>query len=119
MSPTVPEKVAPTRKQTTRQMPLVVKLISTWPLGPTTLVAVKKMRTASGTTMTAIVLNWRARNASAPSWMALAISCILALPLSAASTPRAKMSPVMMPITPTASTAYSHVLSLPDSTNCW
>ena len=48
--------------------------------GCVTLVAVKKIRTASGTMMMPMVLNWRARNASAPSWIALAMSCILAVP---------------------------------------
>ena len=50
------------------------------PVRPVTLVAVKKMRTASGTMMMRIVRNWRFKNASAPSWMARAISCILSVP---------------------------------------
>ena len=44
---------------------------ATFPLtGSTTLVAVKKTRTKSGTTIIAIVRNWRRRKATAPSWMA-------------------------------------------------
>ena len=72
------------------------------PSGFTTLVAVKKMRMASGTTMMPIVRNWRFRNASAPSWTARAISRILGVPVSAASTLRASRRPAAMPTTPAA-----------------
>ena len=62
--------------------------------------AVKKIRMASGTTMMAIVRNWRFKNASAPSWMAWAISLILDVPWSAASTLRASSRPAAMPTMP-------------------
>ena len=47
-------------------------------------VDVRNTMTASGTRMTAIVLNWRFRYAEAPSWIALAISCIFGVPSSCA-----------------------------------
>ncbi len=45
---------------------------------------------ASGTTMTAMVLNCRRRYAIAPSWMAVAISIIFGVPWSAAFTARTR-----------------------------
>ena len=45
-----------------------------------TLVAVKKISTARGMMMIPMVLNCRARKASAPSWMALAMSFMVAVP---------------------------------------
>ncbi len=80
MNPVRPEKAAPKRKQMTRYMPAWLKLRATDPSGRVTLVAVKKMRTARGTMMSRIVRNWRFKNASAPSWMARAISRILSVP---------------------------------------
>ena len=46
--------------------------------------------------------NWRARNASAPSWTAWAISFIFSVPWSAARTLRASSSPEAMPTIPAA-----------------
>ena len=54
----------------------------------TTSVEVTNTTTASGIRITAIVLNWRFRYAIAPSWIARAISIIVGVPSSAASTPR-------------------------------
>ena len=71
---------------------MVTATYCTW----VTLVAVKKMRTARGTTMIKMVRNCRARNASAPSWTALAMSFIVAVPSSAARTLRMRSSPVPM-----------------------
>ena len=77
------------------------------------------MRTASGITIRAIVRNWRARNASAPSWMALAISRILGVPWSAARTPRAKNTPAMMPTAPATRAKINQAQSLPVRTKAW
>ena len=51
-------------------------------------VDVKNTTSASGTRITAIVLNCRFRYAQAPSWMATAISFIFGVPSGAASTDR-------------------------------
>ncbi len=58
------------------------------------------MRMASGTTMMAIVRNWRDKNASAPSCTAWAISFIFDVPWSKASTLRASSRPAAMPTMP-------------------
>ena len=100
-------------------MPAWAKLRATVPSGRFTVVAVKKMRTASGTTMMRMVRNWRFKNASAPSWMARAISRILSVPVSAASTPRARMSPVAMPTTPATMATTSQVQSAPAMWKAW
>ena len=84
-----------------------------------TLVAVKKMSTASGTMMIPMVLNWRARKASAPSWMALAMSFIEAVPWSAARTPRTSRSATTMEATAHTSAKYSQVFSLLWSEKIW
>ena len=81
--------------------------------------AVKKISTASGTTMMMIVRNWRFRNASAPSWIALAISRIFAEPVSAASTPRMSTRPATMPITPAANASTSQTQSALWSWKAW
>jgi len=119
MNPVRPENAAPMRKQTTRQIPFCENVIATDPSARTTLVAVKKMSTARGTTMSAIVRNCRRRNASAPSWIALAISRIRSDPESAASTPRATITPATMPITPQAITAQRISRSCEVSTKFW
>ena len=119
MNPVSPENAAPMRKHTTRQMPFWVKDIATELSGRTTLVAVKKMRTARGTTISAIVRNWRFKKASAPSWIALAISRIFGEPGSAASTPRTRNSPAAMPITPQAITPQRIRRSFEDSVKFW
>ncbi len=75
---------------------------ATPPSGFTTLVAVKKMRMASGMMIMTMARNWRARNASAPSWIALAISFIFNVPWSAARTLRASSRPEAMPTIPAA-----------------
>ena len=67
----------------------------------------------------AIVRNWRFRKASAPSWMALAISRILAEPGSAASTPRTRNNPARMPITPQAITAQRSARSPEVKVKLW
>ncbi len=72
------------------------------PSGFTTLVAVKKMRMASGMMIMTMARNWRARNASAPSWTAWAISFIFSVPWSAARTLRASSRPAAMPTIPAA-----------------
>ena len=82
-------------------------LVAVW----VTLVAVKKIRMASGMMMMPIVLNWRERNASAPSWIALAMSCILAVPWSAARTPRTRNSATTMAASEQASAKYSQSFS--------
>ena len=64
MNPVSPEKAAPKRKQTTRRRPASAKEKAIVPFGLVTLVAVKKMSTARGTTMITITRNWRFRNAS-------------------------------------------------------
>ena len=84
-----------------------------------TLVAVKKMRTAKGTMMIPMVLNCRARKASAPSWMALAMSFIEAVPWSAARTPRTSSSATTMAATAQTSAKYSHIFSLLFSKKIW
>ena len=84
-----------------------------------TLVAVKKMRTASGTMMIPMVLNWRARKASAPSWMALAMSFIEAVPWSAARTPRTRNSATTMEATAHSSAKYSQSFSELWSEKIW
>ena len=63
--------------------------------------------------------NCRRRKATAPSWMAAAISRILAVPWSARSTPRMSPRPTARPNTATTSTTTSHVFSAPDSTKFW
>ncbi len=89
------------------------------PSGLTTLVAVKKMRMASGMMMITMARNWRARNASAPSWIARAISFILAVPWSKASTFRASSRPAAMPTMPATRQMYSQVLSVPPRWKAW
>ena len=81
-------------------MPSWAKVRATPPSGFTTSVAVKKMRMASGMMIITMARNWRARKASAPSWTAWAISFILIVPWSAASTLRASSSPATMPMMP-------------------
>src|SRR5439155_22143339 len=66
---------------------------ATDPSGLTTLTEVRKTTTARGIRMTTIVLNWRLRYASAPSWIDLAISIIFGVPWSAARTPLARKKP--------------------------
>ena len=90
IKPVMPEKAAPHKKATARAKPDCTKLSATTPSGRTTFVAVKNTSTKSGTTMMAMVLNWRRRKASAPSWIAAAISRMVSVPVSAASTPRIK-----------------------------
>ncbi len=84
-----------------------------------TLVAVKKMSTASGMMMIPMVLNCRARNASAPSWMALAMSFIEAVPWSAARTPRTSSRATTMEATAQTSAKYSQVFSVLCSEKIW
>ncbi len=112
MNPVRPENVAPKRKHTTRSSPASTKLNATVPSGRVTLVAVKKISTARGTTMMTITLNWRFKNASAPSWIAWAISFILGVPWSAFSTPRMSARPERIPIRPATSATTSHTLSV-------
>ena len=81
-------------------MPSCWKVRATPPSGFTTLVAVKKIRMASGMMIIAMARNWRARNAWAPSWTAWAISFILAVPWSKARTLRASSRPATMPTMP-------------------
>ncbi len=80
MNPVRPEKAAPKRKQMTRYMPSCWNVSAIPPPGLTTLVAVKKIRMASGTMIMAMARNWRPRNASAPSCTARAISFIFGVP---------------------------------------
>ena len=80
MMPVMPEKVAPTRKARARYRPDSPKLKATEPSGLTTLVAVRNTSTARGTTMMRITRNCRRRKATAPSWMAPAISRMVAVP---------------------------------------
>ena len=84
-----------------------------------TLVAVKKMSTASGMMMIPMVLNCRARKASAPSWMALAMSFIEAVPWSAARTPRTRKRATTMEATAQTSAKYSQVFSVLCSVKIW
>ena len=87
--------------------------------GWVTLVAVKKMSTASGTMMIPMVLNCRARKASAPSWTALAMSTMEAVPESVASTPRTRRSATTMAAKAQTNARYSQVFSLPEKTKAW
>ena len=119
MNPVSPENVAPNRKQTTRSSPAWTKLKAMVPLGRVTLVAVKKMRMASGTTMMTITLNWRFKKAWAPSWMARAISRILGVPWSAPRTPRMRARPERIPTSPANSARTSHTLSVPPRWKFW
>ena len=75
MIPVSPENVAPTRKAIARKSPDCPKDNATWPFVLlTTFVAVKNTSTASGRTTMPMARNCRRRNATAPSWMAAAIS---------------------------------------------
>ena len=89
------------------------------PSGLVTLVAVKKMRTARGTMMMAMARNWRRRKASAPSWMAAAISRIFAVPVSAASTPRMRTGPRRCRRAAAARAMTNHTFSVPWRTKLW
>ena len=64
--------------------------------GLATSVAVANTMIASGMRITAIVLNWRLRYAMAPSWIASAISIMVGVPCSAASTPFMRKKPTTM-----------------------
>ena len=69
-----------------RHVPACPKLSASLPSGFLIAVEVRNTMIASGTRMTAIVLNWRRRYAEAPSWIALAISFIFGVPSSCAMT---------------------------------
>ena len=69
--------------------------------------------------MIPIVLNCRARNASAPSWMALAMSFIDAVPWSAASTPRTRNRATTMAAMEQMMAKYSQSFSLLVSEKLW
>ena len=97
MNPVSPDRVAPSKKHSTRNPPASPKERAIDPSGRTTLVAVKKMSTASGMTTTMIARNCLRRKAWAPSWMALAMSRIFWLPWSARRTPRMSSRPTVIP----------------------
>jgi hypothetical protein len=82
-------------------------------------VAVKKMRMASGMTMIPMVRNWRFKKASAPSWMAVAISRILGVPVSWATTFRASRRPAKMPTMPATMATTSQTLSVVPRWYAW
>ena len=86
------------------------------PLGRDTLVAVKKISTASGMTMIPMARNCRRRKATAPSWMAAAISRILGVPVSAARTPRMRTSPTPRPKTAVTRAMTNHTFSVFEKT---
>ncbi len=73
--PATPESTAPITKPTATGQPRKIS------------------SSATGTPTMAIVRYWRLRYAAAPSWIACAISCILAFPAGAASTRRLAMKP--------------------------
>ena len=89
------------------------------PSGRTTLVAVKKMRTARGTTMMAMARNWRRRKASAPSWMAAAISRILGVPCVGGQDPPIRIRPTTMPKSGGGQGETSQTFSVPVRTKLW
>ena len=74
---------------------------------------------ASGIRITAIVLNWRLRYAMAPSWMARAISIMVGVPWSAASTPFMRKKPTQIANTAVAAEKMSQNHSLPPSSKTW
>jgi hypothetical protein len=80
INPVRPDRKAPARKARVRAVPDCANDSATLPSGFSTWVEVKKTRIASGTMMTAMVLNCRRRKAVAPSWMALAISIMVGVP---------------------------------------
>ena len=69
----------------------------------------KKIRT----TKTAMVLNWRLRYAAAPSWTAVAISCIFAVPWLAASTVRTSRKATTRAAAATTATMITQVRLVP------
>src|SRR5215207_2296516 len=86
----MPELMAPSRKLTVTYVASrpgsatgSPRLVSRNWLYPT------QISTATTSERAVIVLYWRARNASAPSWIALEITCISFVPRSRASTQRA------------------------------
>ena len=116
MNPVSPESVAPARKHRTRKAPAAPNERAMLPLGLETFVAVKKISTARGTTMIPMARNCLRRKATAPSWMAAAISRIFGVPVSAASTPRIRKSPTPRPKMAVTRATTSHVFSVPEKT---
>ena len=100
MKPVRPEKAAPKRKQIDPVEAVLGEGQGDVPVGLHHLGGGEEDEDGQGTTMMAMVRNWRLRNASAPSWTARAISRILGVPVSAASTLRASRRPAAMPTTP-------------------
>ncbi len=65
------------------------------------------------TTNTPMVLNWRRRYAAAPSWIAVAISCIFGEPWLAASTSRTRTPATASASSAITSTTMTHVRLAP------
>ena len=74
---------------------------------------------ASGIRITAMVLNWRLRYAIAPSWIASAISTIVGVPVSAASTPRMRKKPTQIARSAVTAEKMSQNHSLEPSVKTW
>ncbi len=88
MKPAAPESTAPITKPSAASQPSGAGSIA--------------MTMARMTATIAIVVYWRFRNAIAPSWIAAAIDCIVALPAGCLSTQEARYTPyriAMMPAT--------------------
>ena len=83
-----------------------------------TLVEVRNTMAATGSRISRIVRNWRLRYASAPSWIAVAISIIFGVPWSTARTPRIRYRPVRMASRAVAAENSSQNHSAPPSSNC-
>ena len=119
MNPVSPDRVAPAKKHSTRKPPAAPNDSAMDPLGRWTLVAVKKISTARGMMMMAMARNWRRRKATAPSWMAAAISRIFGVPVSARSTPRMRKSPTASPKMAVTRATTNHTFSVLEKTKLW
>ena len=88
--PVSPDAPQPKRNASVRHRPDWKKVSAVEPSPFLTATDVTKTTIASGMRMKPTVRNWRLRYAAAPSWIALAISCIFGVPWSRASTSLAR-----------------------------
>ncbi len=80
MNPVRPDRNAPATNAVVRNAPDAPNDNAVAPPGLSTSVEERKTSPATGTRMNAMVRNWRRRYAIAPSWIAVAISCIFGVP---------------------------------------
>ena len=122
MKPVRPDMKQPATKATVRHVPDCANDRASV-VSPSTVfftaVDVRNTTTASGIRMMAIVLNCRFRYASAPSWIALAISFIFGVPSSSASTFRIKKNPTAIARSAVSAEPMRMAHSPPLSSKIW